>query len=86
MTAPHAPQVHPTEARASALLQSVGQLQARTAASEKAIRDGANARLDAIRRRQEELRPQVLSSFDASTEYQSLSIEAHRLRMVVMQP
>lgn len=86
MTAPQTPHQHPTEARAHGLLQSVGQLQARTEASEKAIRDGANARLDAIRRRQDELRPQVLTSFDASTEYQSLSIEAHRLRMVVMQP
>lgn len=80
------PHAHPVEARCNALLQSVGALQGRVAASEKAIKDGASARLDAVRRRMDELKPQVLISFDASTEYQSLAIERHRLSMVVMQP
>lgn len=79
------PQVHPTEARASEMLQSIAQLSGRAAASDKAINAGATARLDAVGKRMEELRPQVLISHDANQEYQSLVIERHRLNMVVMQ-
>lgn len=76
--------VHPTEARTGDLLQHVSGLSARADASGKAIKDGAAARLDAVNKRMEELRPQVLVSADAAMEYQSLVIERSRLNSVVM--
>lgn len=79
-------QIHPTEARAGQMLQNIAGLSARADASGKAINDGATKRLDAVNKRMDELRPQVLVSADASQEYQSLSIERYRLNMVVMQP
>lgn len=83
MTADH---IHPTEARAGQLLQDIAGMSARAKASGEAVRTGAEARLDAVNKRLEELRPSVLLSADDATEYQALAIERHRLHMVVMQP
>lgn len=77
---------HPTEQRAHALLQELAGHSARADASEKAIREGASARLDAVNKRLEELRPQVMVSSDARDEYQGLAVERHRLNTVVMAP
>lgn len=77
--------VHPTEARANELLQHIAGMSARADASDKAIKDGAEARLEALNQRMDELRPKVMYDRDAAQEYQSLSIERYRLYGVVMQ-
>lgn len=75
---------NPSEARAGALLGSLNAMSAKADASGKAIDNGARARLEAVQKRLEELRPTVLTSSAAADEYQSLVIERHRLQSVVM--
>jgi predicted phage gp36 major capsid-like protein len=78
--------VHPTEQRAGSMLAGVAAASAKAEASEKALRDGAAKRLDAVNKRLEELRPTVLTSSADADEYQGLIVERHRLHQVVMAP
>lgn len=77
---------HPTEQRAGAMLQSLAGASTRVDASEKATRDGASKRLEAVEKRLDELRPTVLTSSADADEYQGLVVERHRLHQVVMAP
>lgn len=83
MNAATTPPPNHAEARAGELLGSLGALSAKVNASATAIADGASARLAAVEKRMEELRPQVLLKADAADEYQSLVIERHRLSVVM---
>lgn len=79
-------QVHPTEARAGALLGQIGGMEARAKASGEATKKAAAARLEAVNKRLEELRPTALTSSADADEYQGLIVERARLHSVVMAP
>lgn len=73
-----------TEQRARAMLGDLAGASARCDAADANIRKGAAARLDAVNKRMDELRPTALTDGNARDEYQGLVVERARLSQVVM--
>lgn len=72
-----------THDRVAAMMGSLARLQARTEASQAAILEAAEKRLEEVSGRMKELAPEVLTRPGAADEYQQLALERHRLGIVL---